>query len=39
MNVDHVGATTLLNPGPFKMGRYATIRIDAHGATVELKTA
>ena len=38
IGVDHVGATTLLNPGPFKMGRYAVVRIDAQGVTVELKT-
>jgi uncharacterized protein len=37
--VDRIGLTTLVNPGPFKAGRYAIVRIDAGGAAVELKTA
>jgi Icc-related predicted phosphoesterase len=37
--VDRIGPTTLVNPGPFKAGRYAVARIDEHGAAVELKTA
>jgi Icc-related predicted phosphoesterase len=37
--VDQLGPTTLLNPGPFKQGCYALVRINGQGAKVELKTA
>jgi uncharacterized protein len=35
---DRIGPTTLVNPGPFKAGRYAVVRIDEAGVSVELKT-
>lgn len=37
--VDEIGPTTLVNPGPFKQGRYAVVEIDSQGARVQLRTA
>jgi len=39
IGVDRIGPTTLVNPGPFRQGRYAVVEIDAHEAQVELRTA
>lgn len=39
IGVDRIGPTTLVNPGPFRQGRYAVVEIDSQGARVELRTA
>ena len=38
IGVDQIGPTTLVNPGPFKAGRYATVEIEVGKAVVEFKT-
>ena len=38
VGIDHIGPTTLVNPGPFRQGRYAYIKLSEKVDNIEIRT-